>query len=199
MSILNKSELIQRFQLHQTVNYQPVAQQAAHPRDPSKLAKAAVLIGFVERADGLKVIFTKRANHLRHHPGQVSFPGGKLESFDQSLAETALRETFEEVGISRKKIEIFGQMPQLITRSQFAVTPFLAIIDANFRSKIDTNEVAELFEIPLQVVLDKNRLRSHPFTFKRSVQHIFALSHQKHFIWGMTAQIIAALQQQLMQ
>lgn len=124
LSELNKNHIIQRFQLLQTVDYnQEALKRVAHLKQ-SHLRKASVLIGFVEREHGLNIIFTRRARHLKHHPGQISFPGGKYEASDSNLAETALRETFEEVGIDRNKIEIFGQMPELVTISKFTVTPF---------------------------------------------------------------------------
>ena len=198
LSELNKNQIIQKFQLQQTVGYhQETLRRVAHvPR--SSLRKASVLIGFVERGSGLNIIFTKRAKHLKHHPGQISFPGGKHETSDTSLADTALRETYEEIGIPVNEITIFGQMPELITISHFTVTPFLAFVSPNYQTNIDINEVDEVFEVPVSIVLDRQHLHSERFHVQNHSHRIFGLSYEKHFIWGMTAQIIHAMQKHIM-
>lgn len=198
MSELNKNRLIQRFQLHKTVGYhQDAIRRVAHLH-PNTLRKASVLIGFVERENGLHVLFTRRAIHLKHHPGQVSFPGGKYELSDGDLATTALRETYEEVGISQDKIQILGQLPELVTVSKFTVTPFVAFIASDYQTKIDHNEVDQVFEVPASVVLDTQKLHSEQFLINNYSHRVFGLSYQNHFIWGMTAQIIDAIQKQIM-
>ncbi|WP_038172481.1 CoA pyrophosphatase [Vibrio pacinii] len=198
LSELNKSSLIQRFQLHKTVDYHQEAIRRVAHLQPSKLRKASVLIGFVERDNGLHVLFTRRAIHLKHHPGQVSFPGGKYELSDGDLATTALRETYEEVGISQDKIQILGQLPELVTVSKFTVTPFVAFIASDYQTKIDHNEVDQVFEVPANVVLDTQKLHSEQFLINNYCHRVFGLSYQNHFIWGMTAQIIDAMQKQIM-
>lgn len=195
---LNKHRLIQNFQLNQTVDYHHEALKRVSHLQNDSLRKASVLIGFVERQNGLNIIFTKRAKHLKHHPGQVSFPGGKFEVEDETLSNTALRETYEEIGISNQKISIFGQMPELITISRFSVTPFLAFIDSGYQTRIDANEVDEVFEVPASVVLDRKQLRSQQFQVANYSHRVFGLSYQNHFIWGMTAQIIQAMQKHIM-
>ncbi|NOH80568.1 CoA pyrophosphatase [Vibrio sp. RE86] len=198
LSELNKNHLIQRFQLHQTVDYHHEALKRVSHLEQSSLRKASVLIGFVERENGLNVLFTKRARHLKHHPGQISFPGGKFEQDDSILSETALRETFEEVGIERHQISIFGQMPELVTISQFTVTPFLAFISPDYKSQIDKNEVDEVFEVPAKIVLDRKQLHSQQFQVNNFSHRVFGLNYKHHFIWGMTAQIIDAMQKHIM-
>ncbi len=126
MQNISRHEFIQQFQLHLPAAYpQESLRRVAHLA-PEKLRKASVLIGVVERPQGLQVIMTKRAAHLRHHPGQISFPGGKYEESDHSLQQTAKREAREEIGIPEEKIRIVGQLPELVTVSQFAVTPFFS-------------------------------------------------------------------------
>ncbi|MEZ8101457.1 CoA pyrophosphatase [Vibrio bivalvicida] len=198
LSELNKSHLIQQFQMHQTVDYHQEAIKRVSHLNQSNLRKASVLIGFVERTHGINVLFTRRAKHLKHHPGQVSFPGGKFETTDLDLSHTALRETFEEVGIEQDKIEIFGQMPELVTISRFTVTPYLAFICSDYQTQIDTNEVDEVFEVPASVVLDKEKLHSQQFRVNNFSHRVFGLSYNSHFIWGMTAQIIQAMQNHIM-
>lgn len=198
LSELNKNQIIQKFQLQTAVDYHhETLKRVAHISDKS-LRKASVLIGFVERENGLNIIFTKRAKHLKHHPGQVSFPGGKHEACDHSLADTALRETFEEIGIKSRDIAIFGQMPELVTVSHFTVTPFLAFVSSDYRTKIDINEVDEVFEVPASIVLDKHHLHSERFHVQEQTHRVFGLSYRHYFIWGMTAQIIYAMQKHIM-
>lgn len=194
---LNKQRIIQNFQLNQTVDYHHEAIKRVSHLQTHSLRKASVLIGFVERQDGLNIIFTKRAKHLKHHPGQVSFPGGKFEMEDESLSHTALRETYEEIGICSNNISIFGQMPELVTISKFSVTPFLAFIDNQYKTQVDKNEVDEVFEVPASIVLDQNQLRSQRFRVANYSHRVFGLSYQNHFIWGMTAQIIQAMQKHI--
>lgn len=198
LSEFNKNQLIQNFQLNRTVSYHQDALKRVAHLENQPLRKASVLIGFVERNQELSIIFTKRAKHLKHHPGQVSFPGGKFEHQDINLANTALRETYEEVGIRGSEINIFGQMPELITISKFSVTPFLAFVDKGYTTNIDRNEVDEVFEVPAKLILDHSQLKSQQFQFANHSHRVFGLSYKQHFIWGMTAQIIQAMQNQIM-
>lgn len=198
MSELTKTYLIQRFQMHQTVDYHQETHQRVAHLDRANLRQASVLVGFVEREQGLNVLFTRRARHLKHHPGQVSFPGGKYEPSDSDLLHTAIRETYEEVGIEQSQIEVFGQMPALPTISQFSVTPVMAFISSDYKTNIDKNEVDEVFEVPASVVLDRQQLHSQRFRIKSTSHRVFGLSYQSHFIWGVTAQIIQAMQNHLM-
>ncbi len=193
---MTRSDLLQQFQLHPPVAYHHHAIARVSHIKPQELRKAAVLIGFVERDNGLNVIFTKRAAHLKHHPSQVSFPGGKYEPYDDDLSSTALRETQEELGIDHHQVTIFGQLPELATISRFTVTPFLAFVRSDYQPHIDHNEVEQLFEVPADVVLDPEQLHSHHFRIRGQHHTVFGFSHDQHFIWGMTAQIIQALQKQ---
>lgn len=195
---LTKSELIQKFQLRSPVPYHTESLKRLSHLDPSSLRKASVLIGLVERNGGLNVIFTKRARHLKHHPGQISFPGGKFEIHDLNLARTALRETYEEIGIEANRVQLIGQMPELPTVSQFSVTPFIGFIEPQYTSQIDQNEVEEIFEVPLEVIINPDNLKSQTFLIRNHSHRVFALNYQRHFIWGMTAQIIQALQRHIL-
>lgn len=194
MRRISKTEFIQGFQLQTPVGYHAESiHRVAHLRQLS-LRKASVLIGVVERPHGLNVVLTKRAEHLRHHPGQISFPGGKYEDGDGCLYQTAMREAQEEIGIQQHQINILGQLPELITVSQFAVTPVVAFIDSNYQARIDYNEVEEVFEVPADFLLDHRQLFSNTFQIKNCVHRVFAIPYKHHFIWGVTAQIIQSLQ-----
>lgn len=197
MRRISKAELIQGFQLKTPVGYHAESlHRVAHLASRS-LRKASVLIGFVERPTGLNVVLTKRAAHLKHHPGQISFPGGKYEEGDGTLYQTAMREAREEIGISEDQIQILGQLPELVTVSKFAVTPVLAFISPDYRSLIDKNEVEEVFEVPADFLLDRRQLFSNTFQIKNTPHRVFAIPYKHHFIWGMTAQIIQSLQKHL--
>lgn len=192
------TEFYRRFNFNTPVNYDPQClERLVKAGTNDQLRPAAVLIGLVERGNRLHVILTKRAAHLKHHPGQVSFPGGKYEDSDINLAHTAIRETFEEIGIPTDKIELVGTLPALPTISRFAVTPFIARVNQDYQAKIDHNEVAEVFEVPASFLFQPKNLFHHHFQLRTSRHKIFALPYQHHFIWGVTAQIIDALQRQL--
>ncbi|MDN3698253.1 MULTISPECIES: CoA pyrophosphatase [Vibrio] len=194
---MNKKTLIQYFQFHQLVDYDADSTKRVEHLNTRTLRKAAVLIGFVERENQLNIVLTKRAQHLKHHPGQISFPGGKHEQYDNSLLDTAVRETSEEIGIPAEHIEILGQLPEITTVSQFSVTPVLAFIHSGYTANIDPNEVESLFEVPASHLLDTSKLFSHLFTIRNEPHRVFAIPYEQHFIWGMTAQIIQSLQQQI--
>ena len=187
MVIMNRSSFLQRF-VHASLLHLPQITEHKGNR------KAAVLIPLVERENGLNVIFTERALHLRHHPGQVSFPGGKHEKSDDSLQQTALRETAEEIGIQSNLVEIVGQLPTLNTTSGFEVSPFIAFVDNKFNLTIDFQEVKSVFEVPLSFLLDeKNFHRQHLIANKRR-HFTYCIAYQNHLIWGATAQMTKNLQ-----
>ncbi len=157
---------------------------------------AAVLIGLVERPHGLQVILTKRAMHLRHHPGQISFPGGKVEKEDESVVHTALREAEEEIGLDPKYVTEIGQLPALDTFSRFQVTPIIAFVEPSYQTKIDENEVQSVFEAPAKYLFNRSNLHALQFRVKSGLHNVFAVPYEQHLIWGVTAQIIHSMQAQ---
>lgn len=152
--------------------------------------KAAVLIALVQRTNGLHIILTKRALHLRLHSGQVCFPGGKYETADKSLQITALRETFEEIGIKHNEIQILGQLNKTYTLSGFEISPFIALVNNNYTLHIDAQEVESVFELPLAFLLNANNLYSYAFIRYKKPYLSYCLHYQDKFIWGATAQIL---------
>ncbi|NAZ96290.1 CoA pyrophosphatase [Vibrio toranzoniae] len=196
---MNRKNFLQHFQLNTTVGYHPESIERVAHISREQLRKAAVVVGLVDREDGLHVIFTKRAAHLKHHPGQVSFPGGKHELSDPSMQFTALRELHEEVGIRSDQVKIVGQLPALSTISKFYVTPIVVLVDPNYKAVIDANEVASIFEVPATYILDQAKLHSHTVNLRKTKHRVFAMPFQEHLIWGVTAQIIQSLQQHVMQ
>lgn len=165
------------------------------PAPPFK--PAAVLIPLVERPEGLAVLLTERTRHLAHHAGQVSFPGGRMEEGDGSPEETALRETEEEIGLSRECVEPVGRLDLYITRTAFEVTPVVAMVHPPFTLVIDDFEVAEAFEVPLAHFLDPANHHRHHRRYAGQDREFFAMPYDRHYIWGATAGMLMDLYQRL--
>lgn len=186
-----------RFQLSSPAGYQHKALERVALQRNHAIQKAAVLIGITERPEGATILFTKRASHLAHHAGQISFPGGKYEPSDDTLAQTAIREAGEEIGLEPQNITVIGHLPDIITISGFCVTPIISTITPDYRIAVNHGEVAELFEVPVSYLLNPQHLHHYPTRIRGDQHEIFAVIYRHHFIWGMTGQIIASLQRQL--
>lgn len=158
---------------------------------------SAVLVPIVERTDGLTVLLTERAADLKHHPGQISFPGGRCEAEDADLVATALRETREEVGIAPRAVEVTGFLPPMPTVTGYAVTPVVGLVAADLTLTLDEREVAAAFEVPLDFLLDaRNRTRTER-EFNGVNIPVIAYHYQARRIWGATAAMIVALEKKL--
>ncbi|MDY7538580.1 CoA pyrophosphatase [Undibacterium sp. RTI2.1] len=156
---------------------------------------ASVLIPLVMRDQGLTLLLTHRAAHLNDHAGQISFPGGRCEDSDGSVVETALREAEEEVGLHRKHVDVIGILPEYLTGTGYQVTPVVALIQPPFELKIDSSEVASLFEVPLSFLMDGQNYQRRAFDLPNGQgQRVFyAIPYQQHFIWGATAGMLRNL------
>lgn len=162
------------------------------------LMPAAVLFPIVRR-DQPTVLLTQRTAHLKDHPGQISFPGGRREASDPSPAETALREAAEEIGLSAEHVEIVGYLPEYLTSTGFRVTPVVAVVTPPFDLRLDTFEVAEVFEVPLSFLLDPVNHQQHSLHYRGKLRHYYAMPYGRHFIWGATAGMIVSLYRALAQ
>jgi 8-oxo-dGTP pyrophosphatase MutT (NUDIX family) len=151
---------------------------------------AAVLLGLVERAQGLQVLFTERAAHLTHHPGQVSFPGGRVEESIETVVDAALREAHEEVGLERRDVTIAGCLDPHVTGTGFSVTPVVGFVAGSFVPRPDPGEVSDVFEVPLAFLLDPASVRE---TYRQRFGSRFR-SYEFHYegrlIWGATAAML---------
>ncbi len=165
--------------------------------DSLTLTPAAVLFPIVVRADGHTVMLTQRTAHLRDHAGQISFPGGRVESDDLSPTDTALRETEEEVGLSRERVEVLGFLPEYRTGTGFRVTPVVGLIHPPFDLQPDPFEVAEVFEVPLAFLLDPGNHQRHEMHYRGALRQYFAMPYGDYFIWGATAGMIRSLSERL--
>ncbi len=158
-----------------------------------ELTPAAVLFPIVRRSREPTVLLTQRTAHLKDHPGQISFPGGRCELGDGSPADTALREAEEEIGLSSAHIEIAGYLPEYLTSTGFRVTPVVAMITPPFELRLDAFEVEEAFEVPLSFLLDPANHQQHSLHYRGKLRHYYAMPYGDYFIWGATAGMIMAL------
>ena len=154
---------------------------------------AAVLVPLVVRDEGLTVLLTQRADHLNDHAGQISFPGGRRESWDADATATALREAQEEVALDPARVEVLGSLPDYLTGTGFRITPVVGLVHRPFTVEADTLEVAEIFEVPLAFLMDPARHEVRVFRWEGGERRFFAMPYPRsepdghHFIWGATA------------
>lgn len=162
------------------------------------LKPAGVLVPIFERGEKLSVLLTRRSAELKHHAGQISFPGGRMEERDADVAATALRETDEEVGIAAKHVSVVGYLRSMPTITGYAVTPVVGIIDTNAELRIDRTEVEYAFEVPLSYLLDPaNDVRGEWQTHDRRVPMV-EFHWEGERIWGATAFMILSLRKTLL-
>jgi 8-oxo-dGTP pyrophosphatase MutT (NUDIX family) len=161
------------------------------------LIAAAVLVPLVEREPGLTVLLTQRADHLRDHPGQVSFPGGRIAAGDESPLAAALREAGEELGITAGLVEVAGYLPPQPVITGFALTPVVGFLPASVVFTPDPVEVAEVFEVPLDFVLDSESAISGMRRVNGIEVPVWEYRHGSRRIWGATAAILNSLRSSL--
>ncbi|MDM7860987.1 CoA pyrophosphatase [Alteromonas sp. ASW11-36] len=172
-----------------------VRQVASEADYPLRVAgkPAGVLVPLVNREQGLQILLTRRALHLRHHPGQISFPGGRQEASDADAVEAALRETEEEIGICRAHVDVIGQLPAYRTISGYAMVPVLGFVKPDLPLHLDKNEVEDAFEVPLNYALDKQNHFIHWIERQNYRHPIYFIPFEDTYIWGATAAILRTL------
>lgn len=152
--------------------------------------RAAVLLALVERPGGWTVLFTERASHLAHHPGQVSFPGGRLAGEQEDAVGAALREAWEEVRLDPSDVFVAGSMPEHITGTGFTITPIVGFVRERFRPQPDPGEVAAVFEVPLDFVLEPDNMRMGYRERFGTRFRVYELTYGDYLIWGATAAML---------
>jgi len=166
-------------------------ERLARPQRP-----AAVLLALIDRPGGFTMLFTERARHLAHHPGQVSFPGGRVDEREDAVA-AALREAWEEVQMPPEAVDVAGRLPTHVTGTGFSITPVVGFVGGDFHPHPDPGEVAAVFEVPLEAVLAPGALRvawreRHGTRFK-----VYELEHSGRLIWGATAAMLKSFKEVL--
>jgi 8-oxo-dGTP pyrophosphatase MutT (NUDIX family) len=151
------------------------------------LIPAAVLVGLVERPEGVGALFTKRTPHLNDHAGQISFPGGRIEATDADAVAAALREAQEEVGLPGSHVEMIGRLDTYVTRTGFEVTPCVGFVKPPELYRPDPSEVAEVFEVPLRFFRTPQSRRLESRVYQGRQRFFYAYPWGEYYIWGATA------------
>jgi 8-oxo-dGTP pyrophosphatase MutT (NUDIX family) len=156
-------------------------------QDDTHLRPAAVLVAIVEHPDGETVLLTRRADHLREHAGQISFPGGRLGPGDEGPVDAALREAFEEIHLDPTRVEVAGTLPVYRTGTGFHITPVVGFLRPPLDLRPNPAEVAEVFEVPLAFLLDPANHRRDSMLWHGQVHWYDAVPYRGRYIWGATA------------
>ncbi len=164
-----------------------------------KYRNSAVLIPLLRIGQDIQIILTQRSNNLPSHAGQISFPGGKVDTKDQSPVETAYREANEEIGLSREEIEHLGYLDITTTGTNFMILPVVASISNNFVPKLNNDEVESLIHLPLNYIADVNNLKTMNKVINGEDRTFFVYEYDNYFIWGATARLLKALSERLFQ
>ncbi|MDJ1015987.1 MAG: CoA pyrophosphatase [Paracoccaceae bacterium] len=163
------------------------------PAKGARLRHAGVLVAVRETADGPTVILTKRSSALKHHPGQIAFPGGKVDAGDDGPVGAALREAEEEIALPRDAVEVLGALPPHETVTAFEVTPVLALVTRAFDPVPEAGEVEEVFETPLNHVLNPANYSIQSRRWRGQRRAYFTVPYGPYYIWGATARMLRAL------
>ncbi len=163
-----------------------------HPVGASPIP-AAVLIPIIYRNGRLSILLTKRTAHLKHHAGQVSFPGGRVSEEDIGRQFTALRETEEEIGLKLDESSLIGKLPEYDIRTGFRVTPLVGWVESPFACTIDPYEVESIFEVPMELILELGNYEIASSVSGLETRYYYRLPYQGHEIWGATAGMLRNL------
>lgn len=155
-----------------------------------KLRPAGVLAAIVEQEGEQRLLLTKRSSALKHHPGQIAFPGGKLDPGDADVTAAALREAQEEIGLPPELVEVLGTLPPHETVTSFEVTPVVGIVKAPFRIVPEAGEVAEVFTVPLSHVLNPANYMVHSRRWRGKRRYYYVVPYGPYYIWGATARML---------
>ena len=189
--------ILRRNFAHSDVHFVTIyGDEGARP-EASELTAASVLVPIVLREAEPTVLFTRRTAHLKNHSGQISFPGGRAEPEDPSPEHTALRETFEEIGLAAERVELLGRLGDYHTRTGYRITPVIGFVTPPFELSPDGHEVDEVFEVPLAFLLDPANHQRHSREFQGETRQFFAIPWRDYYIWGATAGMLVNLQRRL--
>ena len=157
------------------------------------LRPAAVLVPITLVGGQAEVFLTKRSAHLRHHPGQIAFPGGKQDAGDPTLTDAALRESEEEIGLPRGIVDILGELPPHETATSFRVTPIVGWLTQDFDAIAEAGEVSEVFRVPLAHLADPTNYRIESRIWQGQRRYFFTVPYGPYYVWGATARMLRSL------
>ncbi len=157
------------------------------------LTPAAVLVPLVERGHGFSILLTERTAHLRDHAGQISFPGGRVETWDASPESAALREVQEEIGVAPEHVEVLSRLDTYETRTGYEVVPVVGVVAPDAEIVEDPFEVASVFEVPLAFVMDPANHVVEERVFQGAPRQFYVLQYEDRYIWGATAGMLINL------
>jgi 8-oxo-dGTP pyrophosphatase MutT (NUDIX family) len=153
-------------------------------------ARAAVLVPLFNKEGNCHLLFTKRTDQVKYHKGEISFPGGMVDEDDLGLEDTALREAFEEIGLEESDVQIIGALDDIVTVTEFIVTPFVGLFPYPYPFKTSPVEIAELIEVPLSFLLTEENFNEQEITRMGRRDIVYAYQYGEHTIWGATARIL---------
>jgi 8-oxo-dGTP pyrophosphatase MutT (NUDIX family) len=197
-----RARILRRFEgtqpRHELADWRLLGVDAEHSRRlqrhfPADPVPAAVLVALVDRPEGLTVLLTQRASQLTQHAAQISFPGGRLEESDPDIASAAVREAQEEIGLDPERVRVFGYLPDHLVISGFRVTPVLSLVTPPFSLVPNPDEVAEVFEVPVSHVFDRNNHKARLRRIGDEDLLLYDIPWQGRNIWGATAGMLLTL------
>ena len=165
--------------------FQPLSEKPFRP--------AAVLLAVWLRPEGASLVLTKRSSHLRYHPGQIAFPGGKIDPTDASPQAAALREAEEEIGLDPARVDVIGSLPVHETVTGYAITPIVGLLHGAFNPVPEKGEVEEVFVVPLSHVLAPDRFQIQSRQWMGQWRRFYTVPYGPYYIWGATARILRGL------
>ena len=156
----------------------------------SPFSHAAVLVPLFKKGEDCHLLFTKRSDQVKYHKGEISFPGGVVDEEDVELISTALREADEEIGLKKSDVQILGILDDIVTITEFIVTPIVGLFSYPYPFKVSEVEIAELIEVPLSSLLREKSFSEKEIIRGGQKEVVYAYQYEKHIIWGATARIL---------
>lgn len=172
----------------------PVLEKIAAVRP---IRPAAVLVAVIDHPKEPTVLLTQRAQHLPDHPGQISFPGGKIDKTDADPLAAALREAEEEIGLSREAVQPLGYLDLYMTTLGYRIMPLIARVEPGFELALNTAEVDAAFEVPLTFLMDRANMETHSREWQGIERHYYAITFGERYIWGVTAGILRNMRERI--
>jgi 8-oxo-dGTP pyrophosphatase MutT (NUDIX family) len=170
-----------------------LSRRERRPIENPAYVHAAVIVPLFNKDGSCHLLFTRRTQEVKHHKGQISFPGGASDEEDGDLRKTALRETFEEIGLKEKDVQIIGILDDIVTTTNFIVTPFVGYFSYPHPFRLSQREIDELIEVPLSVLLDPGCFSEREIADGSQRRLVYNYQCGPHSIWGATALILKQL------